>query len=54
MVTDGSLDFGTSGFGLSEFVTIMTNAGHTVATAHRNGSGPNLGNNILDSPVEGV
>lgn len=42
MVTDSSLDFGTSGFGLSEFVTIVKNAGHTVATAHRNGSGPNL------------
>ena len=41
MVTDG-LDFGTDGFGLSEFVTIVKNAGHTVATAHRNGSGPNL------------
>ena len=42
MVTDSSLDFGTSGFGLSEFVTIMTNSGQTVATAHRNGSDPNL------------
>lgn len=42
MVTDGSLDFGTGGFGLSEFVTIVKNAGHTVATAHRNGTGPNL------------
>lgn len=42
MVTDSSLDFGTSVFGLSEFVSIMTNVGHTVATAHRNGSGPNL------------
>jgi hypothetical protein len=42
MVTDGSLDFGASVFGLSEFVSIMTNAGHTVATAHRNGSGSNL------------
>ena len=42
MVTDSSLDFGTSVFGLSEFVSIMTNAGHAVATAHRNGSGPNL------------
>lgn len=45
MVTDNNgfgLDFGTGGFGLSEFVTIVKNAGHTVATAHRNGSGPNL------------
>lgn len=42
MVTDSSLDFGTSGFGLSEFVAIVKNAGHTVATAHRNGGGPNL------------
>jgi hypothetical protein len=42
MVTDSSLNFGTGGFGLSEFVSIITNAGHTVATAHRNGSGPNL------------
>lgn len=45
MVTDNDgfgLDFGTGGFGLSEFVTIVKNAGHTVATAHRNGSGPNL------------
>ena len=40
MVTDGSLDFGAGGFGLSEFVTIITGAGHTVATAHRNGFGP--------------
>jgi hypothetical protein len=36
MVTDSGLDFGTGGFGLSEFVTIVKNAGHTVATAHRN------------------
>jgi len=42
MVTDSSLDFGAGGFGLSEFVSIITNAGHTVATAHRNGSGLNL------------
>jgi len=42
MVTDSSLNFGTGGFGLSEFVTIVQNAGHTVATAHRNGNGPNL------------
>ena len=42
MVTDSSLNFGTGGFGLSEFVSIITNSGHTVATAHRNGSGPNL------------
>lgn len=42
VVTDSSLDFGTSGFGLSEFVTIVRNAGHTLTTAHRNGSGPNL------------
>ena len=42
MVTDSSLNFGAGGFGLSEFVSIITNAGHTVATAHRNGSGPNL------------
>jgi hypothetical protein len=42
MVTDASLDFGTGGFGLSEFVIIVKNAGHMVTTAHRNGSGPNL------------
>ncbi len=42
MVTDGGLGFGTDGFGLSEFVTIIRDAGHTVTTAHRNGSGPNL------------
>lgn len=40
MVTDGSLSFGVGGFGLSEFVSIISGAGHTVATAHRNGSGP--------------
>lgn len=40
MVTDGSLSFGTGGFGLSEFVNIITSAGHTVSTAHRNGAGP--------------
>lgn len=41
MVTDG-LDFSTDGFGLSEFVGIIRAAGHTVHTAHRFGSGPNL------------
>ena len=40
MVTDGSLSFGAGGFGLSEFVGIITSAGHTVSTAHRNGIGP--------------
>ena len=39
MVTDGSLGFGTNGFGLSEFVQIVRDAGHTVHTAHRSGSG---------------
>ena len=38
MVTDGSLDFGTGFFGLSEFVSIVTAAGHSVSTAHRGGS----------------
>ena len=33
MVTDSSLNFGAGGFGVSEFVSIITNAGHTVATA---------------------
>lgn len=46
MVTDRNpnfgLDFGTGGFGLSEFVGIIQGAGHTVSTAHRNGAGPNL------------
>lgn len=42
MVTDSSLNFGAGGFGLSEFVTIVTGGGHTVATAHRSGTGPNL------------
>jgi hypothetical protein len=42
MVTDSGLDFGTGGFGFSAFVTIITNAGQTVATAHRNRSGSNL------------
>ena len=37
MVTDGSLNFGTGFFGLSEFVGIVRAAGHTVATAHRSG-----------------
>jgi len=40
MVTDGSLDFGPGGFGLSEFKNIITTAGHTVATAHRSGVAP--------------
>lgn len=40
MVTDGSLNFGAAGFGLAEFVGIITSAGHTVSTAHRNGTGP--------------
>jgi len=40
MVTDSSLNFGAAGFGLSEFVSIITSAGHTVSTAHRNGIGP--------------
>jgi hypothetical protein len=39
MVTDGSLNFGTAGFGLSEFVSIVQGAGHTVSTARRNGGG---------------
>lgn len=39
VVTDGSLDFGTGGFGLSEFVGIVQGAGHTVSTARRNGGG---------------
>jgi len=39
MVTDGSLDFGSAGFGLSEFVSIVQGAGHTVSTARRNGGG---------------
>lgn len=39
MVTDGSLSFGTAGFGLSEFVGIVQGAGHTVSTARRNGGG---------------
>jgi hypothetical protein len=38
MVTDGGLDFGTLGFGFSEFVKIVVSRGHTVTTAHR-GSG---------------
>lgn len=36
MVTDGSLSFGIGFFGLSEFVGIITGAGHSVSTAHRN------------------
>jgi len=40
MVADGGLDFGVAGFGLSEFVSVITGAGHTVATAHRGGTGP--------------
>jgi hypothetical protein len=40
MVTDGSLNFGVGGFGLSEFVGIITSAGHVVSTAHRNGVSP--------------
>ncbi|MES2670936.1 MAG: hypothetical protein V4673_11025 [Pseudomonadota bacterium] len=42
MVADSSLNFGTAGFGLSEFVQIVRNAGHTVTTAHRSGSGAGL------------
>ncbi|MBL8328785.1 MAG: hypothetical protein JNJ71_08020 [Rubrivivax sp.] len=40
MVTDDAgfgLDFGTGGFGLSEFVGIVRGAGHAVTTGHRNG-----------------
>ena len=40
MVTDGNLNFGTGFFGLSEFVSIVAGAGHSVSTAHRGGSGP--------------
>lgn len=40
MVTDGSLSFGNGGFGLSEFVSIIASAGHTVSTAHRSGVAP--------------
>lgn len=40
MVADSSLNFGTAGFGLSEFVGIVRAAGHTVATAHRSGTNP--------------
>lgn len=40
MVTDSSLNFGAGGFGLSEFVSIITGAGHTVSTAHRSGTAP--------------
>jgi hypothetical protein len=40
MVTDGALDFGPGFFGLSEFVSIISNAGHTVSTAHRDGHFP--------------
>lgn len=35
MVTDGLLNFGNAGFGLSEFVGLVQSAGHSVATAHR-------------------
>lgn len=41
IVTDGSLRFDSSGFGLSEFIGIISNAGHNVATAHRTGGGVN-------------
>jgi hypothetical protein len=37
MVTDGSLSFTGAAFGLSEFVSIVQAAGHTVSTAHRSG-----------------
>jgi hypothetical protein len=37
MVTDGNLGFGPDFFGLSEFVSIVTAAGHAVSTAHRSG-----------------
>jgi hypothetical protein len=40
MVTDGSLSFGNGGFGLSEFVSIVQSAGHSVSTAHRSGVAP--------------
>ncbi len=40
MVADSSLNFGVAGFGLSEFVSIITGAGHTVSTAHRSGTAP--------------
>ncbi len=37
MVTDGNLGFGADFFGLSEFVSIVSAAGHAVSTAHRSG-----------------
>jgi hypothetical protein len=40
MVADSSLNFNTGMFGLSEFVSIITGAGHTVSTAHRSGTAP--------------
>lgn len=42
MVADGGLDFGCDGFGLSEFVEIVRDAGHAVHTAHRQGQAPGL------------
>lgn len=53
MVTDGALDFDTGGFGLSEFVGVVTAAGHTVSTAHRSGAGPVTipGNFVFDASV---
>jgi hypothetical protein len=40
MVTDGGLDFSANAFGLSEFLSIITGGGHSVSTAHRQGTGP--------------
>lgn len=45
MVTDGGLDFGVGGFGLSEFVSAITGAGHTVVDGapQRRGNGDHSG-----------
>src|SRR5574341_279732 len=53
MVADGSLNFGTGMFGLSEFVSIVSAAGHSVSTAHRSGFGPTTiaGAFIFDAAV---
>lgn len=40
MVTDSFLNFGTGGFGFSEFVNYIVSRGHTVSTAHRGGTAP--------------
>lgn len=57
VVVDGLNFDPANGAGLTEFVDIVRNAGHTVHTAHRSGGGPNLtipGNFRFDTAATAV